>query len=783
MADLSADPFASAAHSHMATHLCGPFRAGAADTALPVQPDGTIHVAFTVRDPILLVAPAKSLDDVVCRISAVVDPGGAASPLAPPVQFAPYSEAGAFVPLYAPVVGPPLRTSLPFTVRVHIAYTDRDGNPLSITVADASQHVQAHVLEGVMGKIIYILGAEKARLRRQAREIAAMRVLAAGRGDVLDRFGADAGVARFADRLRFDAAKKEIVSETRADAGGHPVAEPDAEYLRRLRPYYAWMFGARPNLLNLLNGPGAPGDPNRGLPGALGVDARFILDERNNDFAVAVHLVAPGSPPLLANFRQFLGDFILIWPNNTPANNLRHQKRYVSSARRAAVEDLRTRLRTALNFTVDTAIGEALGLALLNVAALRSALGITGKISVTRGFDPASGSRYELGLGVNIAPLAAAELDDLNTRLTGPTPPRLADPNLDGLLRSAVPKPSAADPEGAWLFQAAGIRTVHRVDTNTVYLSHLPIFGLVVTEGTLSPNQTLPLEARYQAPGDPGANVVLELALVHGAAQWTAAGHQPFTRIPHAAAAALWNSPTAQPPAARNVFAAAGLPAVADLTKIASALNGLPGELVEAIELPVSLADEILAGNEAAVGELKALADLFRAEGVSSILPFVSGPHQVAVLLAAIGLPQAGINLSERVSAGFRWYAVPIQGGGGSLGARGSRSSFQPSGPGLTAIVVLGYARSGLVDPYEFKVDLPDGARLNIEQYEYLMNLLERACPLGIQVNTFSIRQAHVDLDGDGKADPLPPSIFRTFRKFQRRRQRGEIGVGLAPET
>jgi len=173
------------------------------------------------------------------------------------------------------------------------------------------------------------------------------------------------------------------------------------------------------------------------------------------------------------------------------------------------------------------------------------------------------------------------------------------------------------------------------------------------------------------------------------------------------------------------------------------------------------------------------IADLLRAEGLASALPLVIGPTEVIIVVGAIGLPEAGINLSERRATGFRWYAVPIRGDGGTLVRAGQRVTFTPSGPGLTALVALGYARRGLTDPYEFRIDLPADATLTLRQYEYLMNLLDHTHPLGIEINTFAIRRQHVDLDGDGVADPLKPSVANTFRPFQRRRQRGETAVTL----
>jgi hypothetical protein len=112
----------------------------------------------------------------------------------------------------------------------------------------------------------------------------------------------------------------------------------------------------------------------------------------------------------------------------------------------------------------------------------------------------------------------------------------------------------------------------------------------------------------------------------------------------------------------------------------------------------------------------------------------------------------------------------------------GSRTTWTPASPGGSpgpaAIIALGYARRGLTDPYEYRVELPDAARLTIRQYEYLMNVLQHSFPIGVEINTFSIRQDHVDLDGDGLADALPPALFRSFRQF-RRRERGEAAAIL----
>jgi len=95
----------------------------------------------------------------------------------------------------------------------------------------------------------------------------------------------------------------------------------------------------------------------------------------------------------------------------------------------------------------------------------------------------------------------------------------------------------------------------------------------------------------------------------------------------------------------------------------------------------------------------------------------------------------------------------------------------------------VGYARRSGTEPYEFRVELPAGALLTFEQYEWLMNLLGHAYPAGVRVNTWSIRQQHVDLKIDQTTAPLDPTISRTFRAFRRIRQRGLSSVTLVEET
>lgn len=178
--------------------------------------------------------------------------------------------------------------------------------------------------------------------------------------------------------------------------------------------------------------------------------------------------------------------------------------------------------------------------------------------------------------------------------------------------------------------------------------------------------------------------------------------------------------------------------------------------------------------------DLAKLVTLLRDAGISAALPLLTNTGEILLTLGVVGLPEVGTNLSDRRSSGFRWYAVPLRGPAPEVKPVGSKSTFKLTGAGLSAVVVIGYARRGLTDPYEYRVDLPDNALLSIRQYEFLMNVLDHVYPLGIEINTYRIRHTHVDLDGDGSAEALPPRISRTFRRFRRPRLRGEASVTLA---
>jgi hypothetical protein len=764
----------------MLDHLTAPFGAGARDELVPANTQGRARVARRSRQPLLLAAPARPLEDRGLRLRAVLDPAGTAVSLAL-LEFAPWTEAGAFLPLHRPTVDPGTGTARPFVVEVSLAEVDQAGAEVPLEPAEVAGRVQLRLLEGVLGRLLYALGAEKQRARRVGREIAAMRRLATARDDALDRAGAELGLTRFEDELVVRDGAVETVARR----------EPDDELRRRLSLYRPLLVPSRPRLLELLNGPGVDTDPNRGLLAGLGVGDRFRLVEGDQPFAIAVSLVAAGPPdsdldgPRL-NFLDWVRATHLVWPQNTPQGNQVHVARPLPQTTRDRVADLRRDLRAFLAFEAEAAtnpaFAEFLAAALVRAGRCRAALGVQTPMPLRRAQAPDQGSRYELGLGVDLGAPPAAELDQLGTVLADPNRPPDPDPQTEALLASMRPRPAAEDPEGRWLLEPCGLRTVHRLTGDTLYVSHLPNFGLVITgpDATDPPgageiDEALFFQARYQAPGDPGANVVLHAGLAGAAQAWAARGGPPWTVLADEDAPARWDTARQlevdPPEPVAAALTGGGLRALADPSGAVSALKDLPEELIQTLQLDAGQAAALGAGDPDAANDLLALVGILADQGLANALPLVTATGEILLVVGVIGLPGAGLNLDERRATGFRWYVVPIAPPDASIGvirSAISRAVYTPLKPGLAAVVVLGFARTaGGTDPYQYRVELPEGSLIDLPQYEFLMNLLDHTFPAGVEVNTFAIRRQHVDLDGDGQADPLPSTASRTFRRFR----------------
>jgi hypothetical protein len=758
----------------MAAHLTAPFAAGAAETTVPMVA-GRADVAWSAREPIVLVSLKLSLTTDSLIVNATVDPDHTAKAV-PGLYFAPYSEAGASLVLFRPPIVAATRLTVPFSIVLSASRADPGGRSAAYTpIADnqVATWLECRVVEGILGRLIYALGSEKQRLRGRARELQAMRLLALARDNALDRMGADVAVPRFGDAISYDAGKKEIITLTRR--------EPDAEYRRRLAPYRRALMPNKRRITQLLNGPGSPADPNAGaLHDILSTfTSRFTVTDASNPLALAILLVASKTDQNRLNFLDYVRNVHLIWPANDAQANAVHTARFLPGRQATSQDQLRIALRTRFVFQNDAAANPALapmlGDSLVRAADCREALGLPRPWSVTRLQKSDGGSRYELGLGANLA-LTTADLDQLATAWNRLNRPPAADPRVEALLTSMSARSSADDPAGRWLFEPCGLRTAYRIDPNTVYVSHLPVFGLVITGPSLAGIQ-LPAayQARFRAAEDRATNAVLDQGLSDAARAWAARGGEAWTLLSLVDGQALWDK-AVRNDSAGAVFSQAGLPAMADPKPAVESLKKLPPELIATIRLGPTLTHNIFTAGGA--NELATLLSILADANISAALALATSSNEVVLVVAVTGLPVVGVNLQDQRSAVFRWYAVSVgSAGGGPVTPVGSAATFTPLGPGLTALIVVAYARRGLADPYGFRVDLPAGALLNLPQYEFLMNLLERAYPAGIEVNTFAIRTRHVDLDGDGTADPLPPTISRTYRLFQRRRLRGETAV------
>ena len=754
----------SASHQNLRDHLSGPLAGGAMVVAVPIAATARATVDWAAREPLLLATLTTSVDRGTLRLEATLDPDGAATPL-PPLTWDPYSEAGATLALWRPPLGAGVRTAAPFTVALQVF---RDGDAAPLPAAEVADAVGLSLVEGQLGRLLYLLTAEKQRLRRTGREVTAMRALATARDEALDRIGQGLSVGRFAETLAWQAG--EIVTPT--------AREPDADYRRRLELYRPFLVPTRRQALDLLNGPVVAGVQRDGPLQAMGLAARFTLAEADNPFAVAVHLVAsapttPRANALRQHFLAHLRDARLIDATHAvPAGRL------LPSSQRAEQDALRAALRAGYVFPHSNRdLAPLLAMTLERVRRALTALGVTAKLHLRNGQSDAGGSRYELGLGIDLQDLTAARRKTLYEHARDGVFAHPPDAEVQALIAAMAPRPPAEDPDSRWFFEACGLATVHRLDAGWLYVSHFPTFGLRVFGPSLTMGGEVELQAHYAASNDSALHVVLEEGLAAAAAAWAGPA---WTRVGGAAAQqAAWAHAAPPSAAAEAVLRAADLPVVADLARFRQALARLPEALYTTLALAPAQAVAILGGDVAAIAPLTALRALLVAHDAAAVVPLVSATGDVWLVVSIIGLPQVGSNLSGRRAAGFRWYAVPITGDGGTVQPLGSRSRFRPRGTGLTALVCVGYARRGATDPYEVRPELPADARLDLLQYEYLMNLLERFHPLGIEVNTWSIRQTHVDLDGDGAAEPLSPSAARTYRPYRRPRHRAAPAVTL----
>ena len=488
-----------------------------------------------------------------------------------------------------------------------------------------------------------------------------------------------------------------------------------------------------------------------------------------------------GPAPYRNNFLQYVRSNFLIWLEDSPAASAAHDARFNPLEQQTAIHDLRARLRSQYAFPAGAAVAPALAESLDRYASLRALLGASGQLTIVRAQDPS----WRQPLRTRSGRSAETRFPHPNSMRPQRAPPILRAPRARSNKRRCSParrRPvRPRTPMGHGCCRPADSQTVHRIDSR----HGLPVAFADLRIGNRrchSGNRRRRRRTRRALSGARRSGGQC------GIARRTECGADALDRCrksrldePHRRCRTRCLADRAESGANRSPGSESSAPLVSSLSssRRRSSRRCLRCRDLTTIRLDAALAAGIVAGHTDAATALTSLVSTLRNAGLSSAIPLIDAAGEVLLVVAVIGLPIAGINLNERRASGFRWYVVPISGSAGSIRSLGSHTVYHSNGPGLSAVVSIGYARQGGTDPYEYAIGLPDGAVLTVRQYEFLMNLLEATYPTGVTINTFAIRTQHVDLDGDGKADPLLPAQARTYRQFRRARYRGEASIGL----
>ncbi len=755
-----------------------PFAAGATHDVVPLAA-GLFSVEGPRRRPALLVRLRRSL-----AADAVVVRGQVDGHTLPPVVFAAYTPAGCLLPLHVPELPPGTDGTGSFAVAVQVwhlvggdsagaAHDDEavvartePGGPSALPDAEAEALVEAVVLDGTLARLMLLAGLEKQRLLTAGREVAAGRHVGLARACALDAQGADLGVPRLA-------------------------SEADDAYRARLAIYSSWRLATPQGFAAALNGPGPDDAHNAGLPATVGVSARFRIVDAASPLALAVRLVEVDGPvPLRERFAALLRGGLLLDLDSPASPELPAEVQ-------SHLEDVRAVLGAALTRDGTDATRHLSRLAascLARAVRLLEALTGDGSLTLVRAWVPDPDSRHELGLGVTLERLGPSRLDAAATAARAAAaqaaagqavdlPGGPATPETVAAVLAARPRDGAADPLGAWLFEAAGIATATAADATSVHVSPLPTFGLVV-EGPaqLPTGGTGQFAARLRQDQSTGRHVLVDEAWGRARAPLSAlGGSDPLS--PDALRSAL------------EALAAAGAPLPPALGPLAGVglAPALPGELaariLDAYDLDllaaVPVADDPagLAADSPEAQQLRermvARSDALTGAGFHSVR-VLPAPGGGTLLLAGLSVLPGGANRpGQAPPAAYRWYVTELPAGDSEQAgplrltrSAGSRAAVRARRPGLALVVCVAYLRRGLADPYEVRIEMPGDEVLTLDQYGYVMNLLEALCPLGIEINTFDLRRSHVSVDG-GPPTFLSSRVSRSYTRFRRRRAGG----------
>ncbi|MFG3497633.1 hypothetical protein [Streptomyces sp. NPDC047928] len=743
------------------------YAAGAGARTLPLT-DGTLATVGPppppatapppLHEPLLLLRLRRPLADeavvVQCR------PEGAAEDL-PAVVFAPFSGAGTLLPAFLPRSGGPLKVSVRVRLVVaphcHVELPAEADRGPELPQRQAAELIEGVLLEGLLARLTFLATLEKQRIIRQAREIGACRHADLAFSGALDSLGRDLGVLRLPD-------------------------EDDSHYRDRLTIFTSWRLPTRPTVLEALNGPGGESTPNAGLPSRVGVTARFRVVEEQNPLALATRLVHVGAEGAAgrARFHQMLRDLHLLdLDASVPVVLPPERRRRLEEARQV----LTSQVTRPAGPPAVRHLAPGLAEALARLVRLVRALGDTGKVTLRRAHVEEPDPLHELGLGATLDAFGEQRLTAMAEAVPG-----LAGQHteLAVLARSLVPRPFSQDPVGHWLAAPCGLRTVHTIGEGVLFVSTLPLSGLTVDgPPELAPGGSAVFQARHSADTSTDGLHVLAAEAARRAGEVfprRQLGRPPapltgpaLDTVVRALAAAEGTAPPpeVEPLVTGGLLAGRG----ADFAR--ETLEIVVLDQVVAYPFPRSRLTGLGTGNTLR-DEVARRAQALLDSGFYSVQGVWDGQGDRMLLLAAVCLlPGRPPKHGEAPPAEFRWYATGLPASARPLtlsAATGGRTEVTGTAEGLSLLVCLAHARRGLAEPYGVRVGLPPGVRLNRDQYDYVMNVLESLCPLGIEVDTVELRRDHLDFGGEPGGAAGAPDASRTYHRYRRPRTAGRSG-------
>lgn len=753
------DPFGADLMRHIADEMSGPMSAAVEVQARPIDESGFFELTAPLREGAILIQLKQPTDGAEIIVQSRVTAPAPARNLGR-VRFARWSDVGAALPLLMEPAN--AATELIDPVRIRIRAT-RDGN--DIPADEIRTFFDVQLLSGRLAKLLYILQSESAAVHRHAHAIAASRIIENARGEALDRHGADLGVARF---------RSGLVLQDDGQVLTRNEIEEDEHYRERLALVRRVSI-PRPDRYRGLEKSGGP-------LSTFGPHIPITIKEADSPFSAAISIIGiaeedDDAAKMRQAFLTFLKDWVLVDPQSG-----------LPTRRRMPSEDARSERaqRRLIAGSIDIEPEEAplapeLAFCFEQLAMLLKVVGLAGQVRLTEAFAiDTEGSRHELGMGATIKNLSENLLEKMaNAILSGLFEDQV---ELAALLGSIeVPPDPTADPTGRWLLEPCGFKTVHRLDEDHSYLSHTTVSSLEIIgerHHALSDGKaTIDFSARF-APQGGGAGAALFDELMQlsidkfsGASRSRDPSDFLGEVRPHTVAQA-------------RKLRAAGLPEIEDWEPLKRRLAGLPDDQWGITIFSGSFANGLLNGQAAAWQKLEEGINMMRDAGLAAAVPVFTA-DKAGILISSVSVPKIGFNISGKAATGVRWFVLPLdKRSSKATSANALYKISRPSGfetsvrfkqKGLYAVVALGYERRGDTDPYEIKaITTNDGDALNYAQYEYLMNLLALRSPIGVEINTWQLRQFHVESENGVRA-PLGVAASRSFRRFRNPAQSGSI--------